>query len=287
MRSHLQTLLAILVVLILGFIGFQVFFGPDNSVKLTLTSVDGEVLRTDVNGDSQVAAEGSRLFSNDQLTVGTNGHAVISVDEQTQLTLEADSSIRVLAVDTRGIRVELEDGRVQARVRPGSPSLNITNRGRAVTSTDADFTVATDNSGTLVAEASHGSLSLQGFDSLTQVSPGERLNAMSGQGAVLGEITEDLLLEVQWPEEELTRLTDLPIEGKTAPFAMVEILNHQVRAGADGHFHLDVSLEEGRNDVQVLAQDVMGNSSNQVMVLTLDTQAPTVINSEVFWEAPR
>jgi len=292
MREQLQTLLAATLVLIAGFVGYTWLFDDAQDVGLSVISATGEVRRFDGEGRAEDAEVGMRLRPDDELTVGANSAAELAVDAQTRVSLDAQSSIRVVGVDASGVRIELEEGRVSARVRPertpaDAATVSITSRGREVSAADADFTVVAGDDGSLGVESSRGSVALQGFDDVVSLAEGSRLAAAPGQQAQTTPIPAALLLEVSWPEQELTRASQVPLQGITTPFAMVTLRgagahSTRVRAGEDGRFTVSLPLEEGENPIEVAVQDVMGNRTQETHALTRDTEAPAV-NTEVDW----
>jgi hypothetical protein len=286
MREQIQTLLAAMLVLIVGFVGHTLLFSDSDEIGLSVISTTGAVIRTDKDGLQEAAAPGMRLLPKDELTVGAQGAAELAVDEQTRMTLSSASSIRVVGVDAGGVRIELEQGRVTARVRPESPTLSITSRGRGVSATDADFDVAAGADGALGVESRRGELALQGFDDVVSIAEGVRVSAAPGLPAQAAPIPASLLLEVAWPAETVTRDSVVDLQGQTSPYATVTLLGADqpmtTRAGADGRFSTALPLQEGGNSVEVVVEDVMGNRERATWEIQRDTEAPSV-NTEVLW----
>ena len=287
MREQVRPLLAALRVLIAGFFSYNLIFSDDNTVTLSVLSTTGEVTRTDGVGQQGPAQVGMLLQPHDELSVGANGSAELAVDEQTTMTLSSASAIRVVGVDASGVRIELEEGRVSARVRPGSPTLSITNRGRGVTASDAEFSVAASPDGVLGVESARGNLALKGFGPAEALPEGSRLSIAPGQEAQTMPIPQALLLEVAWPKQTTTRDGEVLVEGRTSPYAAISLTGPgapaaQIRAGSDGHFSTSLPLQEGNNPVEVSVEDVMGNKERATWEVTRDTEAPSV-NTEVLW----
>ncbi len=69
-----------------------------------------------------------------------------------------------------------------------------------------------------------------------------------------------LLLEVDAPAED-TVVEDptLAVRGRTIPEAVVSVDGDLVEVGRDGSFSTQVQLEEGANDLEVVASDPAGN----------------------------
>ena len=195
--------------------------------------------------------------------------------------------LRVVGIEETGIRVELEEGRVSAKVRPGSPTLSISNRGRAVTTDDAEFSVNADADGALSLAVDRGGLELSGFGEQETLSEGSMLSAMPGVSPVLRPIPDEILLEVHWPELTATREEELYVEGRTAPYAELHVTVRDelqlIRAQADGTFRVPIYLLEGDNAVHVVARDGIGNHSESSRDFERSTTPPP-LNIEVQWQ---
>lgn len=287
MREQFQALLAGLLLLIMGFFGYNVLFLTDGELQLVVTEVTGSVVRTDAVGEQEAAIVGMALHPRDELVVGKNSRAALAMGDGTDLSLEAESAMRVVGVEASGIRVELEDGRISARVRPGSPTLSVSNRGREVLASDAAFSVAAGVDGALTVNTQQGGVALTGFEDVVSLQAGEQLAAVPGEPAVVGPIPESLLLDVQWPELVATREDELIVEGRTAPYAEVSLIVREgqpqrIRAGADGRFRAPLQLAEGSNDVQIVARDGMGNHTQSSRAFERSTEPP-LLNVEASW----
>jgi hypothetical protein len=286
-RAHVQVIVAALVLLIAGWVAWTLMFGGEGAPQLVLVGVEGAVSLQSPDGAERDAAEGDRLNAQDHLTVGADGSALLSMGEGTRLQLEPKSAIRILEADGAGVRVELEGGRVQASVRPGSPVLGISSRGRAVVARDATFKVGVDPDGAFAVEAEAGTLELQGFEGHSQLKEHQRLIDVPGAASVVDAATTELLLSVRWPEEP-TRADRAHVRGRTSPFAEVIVrpdkgAGLRVRAGADGQFDAQLPLQEGNNAITVVARDPNGRKSQAEGSVARDSEAPTATRVEVGW----
>lgn len=287
MRQGLQILLAALVIAALGYAGYRVLFAEEEGARLEVVEARGDVVRS-APGGSQPLVAGDRLAVDDAVQVGPGSRAVLGVGEGTRLELEAESAVRVLAVEEGGIRVELEQGRVKARVRAGSTPLGLSSRGRAIYARDAELTAAVDGEGALAVDAERGAVRVEGVGvDATEVQAGQRLVAMPGREAAIGAIPTELLLEVGWPEVGRTRQKDVLVEGRTGAYAEVSVGQGDawttVRAGPDGSFRAQVPLEEGPNQLTVRARDALGNTREEEGAVLRDSTAPPITGSEVQW----
>ena len=284
MRRNTQVTLLVFLVLVLGYWGYQWKFSDSGGVSLSVVSHSGTTSRSDAAGIEQALAPGETIDVQDTLKTGEDGMILLQAGEGSQLSLSAESSMKIMSAGTRGVRVELENGRVSARVRPGSPALGVTNRGRAVNATNADFTIVVDPEGALGVQADRGDLQLQGFEDEKTLTQGKRLRALPGEVPVAAPVSSALLLEVDWPQSAVTRSAEVTIRGRTDPYASVVIGDGtRVRAGKDGKFRAKVPLLEGNNDLNVRVRDLMGRESDSKKTVKRDSTAPAVQSSEVLW----
>ncbi len=288
MKQSLQLLLAAMMVLVCGFVGYKLLFTRTEGAVMAVVEAEGDVTRTGRDGNRAALAVGDELQRDDSVQVGEGSRAVLGVGEGTQLELEAASAVRVLDVDVNGVRVELEQGRVKARVRAGGVPVGVTSRGRAIYADDADFTAAVDGSGGLAVEPERGEVRVEGTeDGPHDVSQGTRLSSVPGKPPVLEAVPKKLLLEVGKPGQAMTRQADMLVEGRTGAYAEVRV-GHEgswtsVRAGPDGRFRASVPLEEGENRVVVEARDALGNRREDEVTITRDSTAPPIGAGEVQW----
>ena len=277
MKDLLQLVGALVLVLGLGLLGWRGIFGGGQRAPLVVESIEGDV-QLRVEGGEQPAVVGQALDKDARLRSGAAGSAVLSAGGETRLELKPDSSLRVVGADERGVLVELEGGRVQARVRPGSPALGVLTEGRRVDAEDARFEIGVDGAGNVAVEAEEGSVALTGFGDSESLDEGER--ALAGpHGVVAGPIPEELLLHVDWPSWSTTNQEAFSLSGTTDPGARVAARSGdglvEARAGPDGRFELLVPLEQGDNPVTVEAEGVLGRIRRDQAQLERDDQGPT------------
>ncbi len=287
MRQQLPVLIAVVVVLVLGALGYRLFFGADEAMGLRVMEARGEVQRVSATGRASAATVGDQVEPQERLTVGEGGRAVLGVGEGSQLTLEARSSIRVTSVEETGVRVELEEGRVQAKVSQGSTLLGIQRGDREVAVSDGAVAVTTGEGGRLRVEAEQGSADLSGFGDARSLSAGERLTLDDTGASAVEPVPDELLLEVSWPQAKATREEELVVKGEAPAFAQVRVGRAgrwwNTRADAAGQFSVVIELAEGENTVEVVVEDGFGGERRSTHVVERDTQAPQATRAEVVW----
>jgi hypothetical protein len=288
MKQQLQLLLLIFLIIVVGVVGYGVLFGSQSSHELMVVSARSATVQETKKGETRALEPGMAVGVNAVVRTAKAGNVALQYGDGANLMLLSEATMTVLSADGAGVRVELEEGSISARVRAGMPPLGITNRGRAVNATDADFTVLVDKGGGLSAVARQGQLSLQGFSNTETLNTNEVLRAVPQQAPVVAVAPENLLLDVEWPDEPKTRAGEMELRGTTDPYASVVFGNGadavRVRADRDGRFRATVALSEGQNDVELRVQDVMGREARQQRTVRRDSTAPIIRAAEVVWD---
>lgn len=279
MSREIQALAVLLLILAVGWLGYGVLFGHDGA-RLTIATVTGDVQRVDGLGSAAPATAGLALSARDRIVAGPNGSAVLALGPDSRVTINEKSAVQVLSADEKGVRLELEGGKVQATIRPGGGPFGITADGRTVSTEDADFTVARAEDGTVGVVAERGDLSVDGVEGTDRLGAGERLVTTHDGGALVAPADEALLLAVDWPAAERTRQEEIEVRGRTEPGATVRVGREgawvTVKAQKDGSFVVKTRLTEGTNDVEVRATSVLGTAISATHVVVRDTTAPQV-----------
>ncbi|MEZ4240855.1 MAG: Ig-like domain-containing protein [Myxococcota bacterium] len=249
--------------------------------QLSLAEVAGEVHLERADGQSVPATRGERLVAEDRVSTGAGGRAVLSLGPQTRVRIGPTSSLRVTGVDEAGVSLELEDGALQATVRPESGAVRVSNRDRAILATNGEVAVGisrTSDGDVLQVNAVRGTLALTGLDA-TQLEEGQQAVVVD-RHAEVGPVPEELLLAVDWPSEARTRAESSTVSGKTQPGARVRLQGafgvRTVVANADGRFVAQLPLAEGDNPIEVSATDPLGQAATvEGMLQTRDTRGPS------------
>ena len=279
MKDALQLVLVSLVILGVGILVYTRTFDSGSADVLTIRALNGEVTHETSEGEGAPEV-GTILRSSDRILTGVGGRVELSLGERAELTLGGESALALVGNDSDGIQVELEDGLVQAVVRPGSgPGLSVAAGGRVVRAQDAEFSVGLGRDGTAAVESRAGQVTLVNFGDIGSLESGEQVVVSPSGESVLAEIPKSLLLEVAWPTGS-TRSAQRRIAGRTAPGATVwtEVRGKRMRAIADseGNFVIEgVPLEEGDNAIEVNARGLLGSEKSAQGRLERDSEAPT------------
>ncbi len=281
MRQALVTITAVALVLLLGWLGYTVIFDGHRRAVVIVESVEGRVERTRPAEVPVAVSSGDALGALDTVRVHGEGTATLAVGESTRLRLAPDSALQIVDLAEDGVRVVLEDGRVEANVRPDSPRLSIIAAGRTSTATDARFAVALDEAAVGVA-VDRGSVRVD----QTAVEAGQAF-VQAGDGTPsLRMEDEDLLLQVAWPTEP-TNEGVARLSGTTEPGAKVTVGGgaspQEVRADSRGRFEVDVPVNDGAHTLTVSARDPLGSEVTVSGGVRADATAPAARSIDVSW----
>ncbi len=81
-----------------------------------------------------------------------------------------------------------------------------------------------------------------------------------------------IFLEVSQPINNATVANAVvSLTGKTIPNGSVFVNEQELKADTNGNFSTSVSLNEGQNDIYVVASDDLGNSVEKVITINLES----------------
>lgn len=222
---------------------------------------------------------GDRLTRSDVVRTAGASSAVLRLAAGTEIELRAGVEIGLDRLPG-GPSVDLRRGRVLARVG-GADTLALTARDTRTTNDGpARFVVSADE---------HGRVSVAALEGKTKFSAGGKsvaLGAGTASSSVNGSppedperIPEEVLLNVIWPSAE-HHGAEAEIAGRTAPSSSVSVNGAPARVAADGHFTAKVPLREGKNTIQVEAEDLAGRTRQAETTLLRRTPHPPRLTPE-------
>lgn len=285
MSENLRITLAVIAILALGFLGYKLLFPGQETMPLLVQAVEGTVQHVDENGEREDVTPGLVLERASRIETQDDGRAFLALGEGSTLTVDQASSVRILDVTREGVRIELDNGSVEATVRPERGSLGIVHRDREVIGRDGSFAVGVNAGGNMAVETHQGSVEIQGVDSVASLAQGERLLLLSDGTPRVAAIPESLLLEVAWPESARTRHAEVSVRGLTDPGAEVRVGAAgrwtTVVADASGRFEAAIPLDEGENPLRVISRDPLGRTNEEERLLHRDSEPPSSASFEV------
>jgi hypothetical protein len=260
---------------ILGLLGTLYMYAGDEARPdpLGITAVRGDV-SLEHDGETTAAKVGRVLERGDRVRTGENGVAVISRGGRSPIRLTPSTEVGLVSVDDEVVELELERGRVRAKVRPDAGAVRLTSRARSVLATDADLSMAITPDGDLSVQSDRGVLSISGVAGAHKIANGQRLRALADGTSSVGPVPAELLLKVQWPAATRERVVE--VGGETEPASMVEVTSSEgvkpAKADAQGRFSLRVPLTEGENTLDLLVTDAFGKQRIARGTVTRETE---------------
>jgi hypothetical protein len=80
---------------------------------------------------------------------------------------------------------------------------------------------------------------------------------------------ESLLLKIDEPQDESTVYTsEIEVKGTTTPDAEVSVNGEVVDVDAEGNFSTIVALQEGLNQIEIVASDYEGKKASRILTVT-------------------
>ena len=287
MRQQLMLLILIGLVMALAVLSYRAVFGEAPAHDLMVVSARSASRTVGGQGAAESLSPGDVVGVADVVMTDTEGTAALQYGNGAQLMLEESTTMRVLDADGQGVRIEMDEGTVTARVREGAPPLDVLSNGRSVRASDADFTVMVARTGGFSAMARRGQIEVDGLDGAERLQAGQAVHSDGTGAGIVGPVSDNLLLDVEWPENEVTTLSNVDVNGVTDPFATVTVGEGpqavKVRADEAGRFSVEIELAEGANTVPIMVRDVAGREAKSVQTVRRDSTAPVIQSAEVVW----
>lgn len=287
MRQQLMLLVLIGLVMVMAVLGYRAFFGESPAHELMVVSARSASVQHAGQGAGAGLSPGDIVGVSDVVRTDSDGAAALQYGNGAQLMLGEATTMRVLDADGSGVRIEVDEGTLTARVRAGAPPLDVLSNGRSVRASDADFTMMVSRTGGFSTMARRGLIDVRGVNGTARLAAGQVLHTDSNGAGFVGPVSDSLLLDVEWPEDEVTRLPTVAVAGVTDPFATVTVGEGEgavkVRAGEDGRFEAQVGLAEGVNSVPITVRDVAGREATMIQTVRRDSTAPVMQSAEVVW----
>ncbi len=292
MRQSVGPIIALIVILLVGVVGYRALFSSTGP-ELRVLRVVGRVERRAAQLGPTALVAGDLLDLQDSVQVGDDGELSVAVGEEAELRLRSGTTVTITEVGERGLRLELEQGRVTARVRRGGAGVGVGAGPRAARLTEGEANIGRDASDLFTVEAVEGEVAVDGAPGHGALGPGEAL-VVSGEGGVVeAHLAEALLLELLLPEarDEQGRVS---IIAHTSPFSMVRVRGEgaplaedggplTLRANGEGELRLPPMVVPPKGlDLVLDATDPFGRTVSQRQRVE-PPPGPELSGSEVRW----
>ncbi len=264
---------------------------PKRPAELKLEEVSGTVEVRRGAGEWRPVKAGEALRPSDSVRTLHGSYAVVINGEAVEVRMDAGTELTIEELTHSLSRFLLRKGRTTTRVRPGArQTVEVTAAGSdAVARTEGGtFAMSNNGAGTVAVATREGEVTFLGRGKVVIVRAGQQSIVLPGRGpSDPTPIPSSLLLKVSWPARSTVSKRQLVVSGQTEPGAHVDVAGEFVLTDEHGRFSRPVSLQEGRNTMQVQALSVGGLHQQEQHDLTVDTRPPDkVIVDPGMWSDP-
>lgn len=208
----------------------------------------------------------------------TNGQVSLSLGENIEVEVGANSQFRIKELTTQLSKVDLEQGLVTANVSSHNReelSVGVLGSEVEARASDGKFSVLRDQQGQVTVAGHRGNVTVGAHGTKVTVEGGQQSTVAPGEAPSTPiQIPGSLIIKLTKGHARKLRYRSTVIEGETSPGAIVVVNGVEART-VNGRFSATVPLNEGSNTVTVVSRDVLGREAKQVVRgLEVDSQPP-------------
>jgi len=256
--------------------------------QLTVSRLQGRVeLRDEAGGNWLPLAENARVKERASVRTDDGASAVLSGGDGLQVEVSPLSQVELVAVESNLAKLVLERGRLSARVQGVAGALQVGAAGSdaLVQARDkAAFSLLRDDFGKLAVAVTEGDVALSAQKQSVRVGPGEQSVVPVGRAPLPPvHIPSSLFLKVSHLGQNRLNKRTTELGGQASPGASVIVNGVSAATDDDGHFNVRVPLQEGKNELHVLAQDALGRSERQALSPVLVDTQPPKLQGKTVW----
>ncbi len=232
---------------------------------LVLTVTTPGNLERLVDGSWERVPEGARLETSDRVRTRGVGRVVIMADDGTRVEMIDEVDVSVAQLTRSLTELVLREGRVRAELGDGSDlALRVRSSGALAEGRGGAFTVFADGQGMVAVASETATVRLEAEDEEVALGAREQSVVLPGSPPSDPEaISEEVFLNVAWPEERLQRSPRLVVRGRVRPGTEVRVAGQRAEVASDGAFEAPVELDAGPNRISVTARDPAGRSREE------------------------
>jgi hypothetical protein len=243
----------------------------------------GEFVLGDVEGVVEVRRAGTWNAVRAGETVGPGeairtsdgGRAVLRTAGGDELSLRPRVELAVTNLSDAVAELTLTRGKVRAAPAEGRERFQISAaQARAVGKGGGRFTVFADPRGAVTVASESGDVAVLAGGREVTVGAHQSTVVRAGQApSDPAFVPDDVFLAVSWPEGEV-RARKATVRGQVAPGSEVRVNGATAEVKPDGTFSAQVALKSGKNDVEVVAEGILGGEKRSKGSVTADTRGP-------------
>ena len=255
--------------------------GGSSHPKWSLSTWTGDVEVSLGGGAWQPAAMHVALGDGDKVRTATDGEATLVLDKS-HVTVRAETVLQVAQLNRESSRFSLAEGQVYIEARGDRIAMKST-AGAQLDAKDAGVGMTVRKDGWTQVQVKRGEADFTAMDRTEHVAEGQESHAEVGAPpSAAAPIPDDLLLNVQFPDADTFNTRLARVEGKSDPGARVRVAGRAVEVGSDGRWTAEVPLQEGVQQIEVVAQDSIGQSrTERSQPIRVDMTAPSLSGAAI------
>ena len=257
------------------------------SGQLTVSRLQGRVELREVDGGNwQPLAANARVPERSSVRTDDGASAVLSGGDGLSVEVAPLSQVELVAVENQLAKLVLERGRLSARMGGAVGALQVGAAGSGAlvqAKGKAAFSLLRDDFGKVAVAVTDGNVALSAEQQSVRVGPGQQSIVPVGKPpSPPVHIPTSLFLKVaHLPSRLNKRATEL--SGEASPGAAVFVNGVSAATDESGRFSVRVPLQEGKNELRVMAHDALGRSEQQALPEVLVDTEPPKLQGKTVW----
>jgi hypothetical protein len=251
----------------------------------TVISQKGKVEVQRKKGEWKTVNVGDRLDVTDAIRTSEDAEVDIAVN-QVKLRIHERSEFAVKKLSDSVIRGRLT-GRMESQVSAGKGSVEVEAEGSdAVVKTQGGhFSMISNGQGVVAVANLSGEVDVAAKGKSVSLKAGQVSHIKSNAAPEPpSRALKNVLLAVEWPGAKVTNKKSITLAGKVEIGSRVTIQGRIIEPKEDGTFTAQVDLRPGRQELSVVATDVLGRKKRAQNMLTHDAKAPNIKLKDKLWQ---
>jgi hypothetical protein len=243
-----------------GALAYRLLFDRgERPLEWVLASYSGTVEVSARGADWRPAEIKMRLTDSDRLRTGEDGEALL-LREESHVTVRALTELEVASLTEEASSFDMVEGNVYVEARGDRIHVETLTEAE-VDAHEAGFGMTVRDDGFVEVAVRRGLAEFTAMGVTQSVSEGNLSHATTGRPPTQPTpIPETILLNVSFPDADTFNARLARVQGQVDAGSRVRVGESLVETDADGRFAIDVALEEGANQIEVKAVDVLGRS---------------------------
>lgn len=276
MKLNTSFLFTFLIALLIGSYFLYDYLFDEEVSSLSVTSIEGNAWQVEEGKQSELKVgvsivAGRRVLVNDDSKLG------LTLGE-TQINLESNTSVQIQSISKEHIELSIDEGRIRARARRGSPQIKIESRSGKAQLSNGQILLDVSEIGGIQVTVEEGNAELQSLQ--------QRLVLNSGESGSFIENSPTRLPEVNLnPYSNETSDNSVIISGTAPPGTIVSAIENRVFADQSMKFAIQVPLKIGDNLFTLTVQSPLEEQLHIPIEITRHAPPPVLHHAEIQWNS--